>query len=236
MPAETFQGRFRQEGTKIDHTPASAVSAGDVVVQTSLVGVASVDIAASAQGTLQVAGVVEIVKVTGTIAAGVAVYWDADGDPLGGTSGTGCCTATSTSNTFIGFVVSAAADAAQFAVVYMVPAVSVTASNAASFAIADPGDAGAIPITGSGSVALVSAAAETRTLADPAAAGFILNIYFKTDVDDITLTSASPMNQTGNNTWVCADTGDNLVLISVEDGADFEWRVLAEDGGTLSTV
>ena len=35
-------------------------------------------------------------------------------------------------------------------------------------AITDPGDAGAIPVTGSGQVALVSAGAETRTLAAPA--------------------------------------------------------------------
>jgi len=236
MPAETFQGRFRQEGTKIDHTPASAVSAGDVVVQTSLVGVASVDIAASAQGTLQVAGVVDIVKVTGAISAGVAVFWDADGDPLGGTSGSGCCTSTSSGNTFIGFLVSAAADAAQFATVYMVPAVSVTTAGNAQSIIADPDDAGAIPATGSGSCALVSGGVATRTLADPTVIGSLLNIYLKTDGGTITLTTASPMNQAGNNTLAFADVGDSVQLMAIEDGSDIEWRVLQVDGMTPTTV
>ena len=234
--AQKFQGRFRQEGTKIDHTPSSAVSAGDVVVQTSLVGVAHADIAASAQGALQVAGVVDMVKITGAVAAGVAVFWDATGDPVGGTSGTGAMTATSSGNTFIGFMVSASLSGDEFGIVYMVPAVSVTAAGNAQSVVADPGASGAIPITGSGSCAIVSVGVETRTLADPAVVGSILSIYFKTDGGTITLTSASPMNQTGNNTWVAADEGDQLTLIAVEDGADKEWRVLEEDGGVLSTV
>lgn len=45
---------------------------------------------------------------TEVIARGVALYWDADGDPQGGTAGTGAVTATSTGNTFLGYAAAAA--------------------------------------------------------------------------------------------------------------------------------
>lgn len=103
--------------------------------------------------------------------------------------------------------------------------------------ITDPADAGAIPVgEGSGSVSLVSAGAETRTIADPAFTGQILNLGFKTDGGDCVVTTASPVNQTGNNTLTFADVGDNIVLIGSPDGADIEWRVLANDGVGLTTV
>ena len=38
---------FRHEGASIDYTPGSAISAGDVIVQGELVGVAKLDIAAN---------------------------------------------------------------------------------------------------------------------------------------------------------------------------------------------
>jgi len=102
--------------------------------------------------------------------------------------------------------------------------------------ILDPGNAGAIPVTASGSVPLVTGGAETRTLADASYPGQILNLYLKTDGGDCVVTSASPINQTGNNTMTFADVGDQLVLMAVEDGADIEWRVLANDGVALTTV
>lgn len=236
MAAETFQARFKRAPGAINHTPSSAVSAGDVVIQGTMFGAATQDIAADALGALQVEGVMDIVKITGTIAVGVAVYWDADADPLGGTAGTGACTATSSGNTFIGFVEVAAASGDQFATVLVIPAVSVTASGAASAIIDDPGNAGAIPATDSGSVAVVTGGAETRTLSDPSRAGLLLNLYLKTDGGDCVITTASPMNQTGNNTLTGADVGDHICLMSIEDGADFEWRLMANDGWALSTV
>lgn len=111
-----------------------------------------------------------------------------------------------------------------------------TGSANAFNAIVDPGNAGAIPVTRSGHVPLVTAAAETRTLADPAAAGLTLDLYFKTDVGNCVVTSASPVNQTGNNTLTFADVGDHIRLAAIEDGADIEWRVVANDGVALSTV
>ena len=72
--------RFIHDGRSIDHTPSSAVAAGDVVVQGDLVGVAKLDIAADALGALAVTGVFDLPKSAGqgkAIAAGKKVYWDA---------------------------------------------------------------------------------------------------------------------------------------------------------------
>ena len=96
---------FVQDGRYVDYTPGSAVSAGAVVVQADLVGVAVRDIPANTLGVLAVEGVFTFPKATGAstaIAVGTTVYW---------ASGTSTATATATSNTLIGKVVKAAADA-----------------------------------------------------------------------------------------------------------------------------
>lgn len=100
--------------------------------------------------------------------------------------------------------------------------------------ITDPGDAGAIPVTRSGSCALTSAAGETRTVADPSFAGQQLNISFDTDGGDIAITFASAINQTGNTVATCADAGDHLLVIGVEIGGAAKWRIVANDGFALS--
>ena len=71
---------FVCEGNAIDYTPSSAVAAGDVVVQTDLIGVAKQPIAANTPGSLSVSGVFDFPKATGAdtgLAAGVKAYWDA---------------------------------------------------------------------------------------------------------------------------------------------------------------
>ena len=71
--------KFIHRGDAIDYTPSSDVSAGDVVVQEDLVGVAKLDIAAGLLGALHVSGVFDFPKATGTntgLAAGAKVYWD----------------------------------------------------------------------------------------------------------------------------------------------------------------
>ena len=68
---------FVQEGDAVDYTPATAVAAGDVVVQGSLVGVAKQPIAANQAGALAVVGVFDFPKATDLeIAVGSDVYWD----------------------------------------------------------------------------------------------------------------------------------------------------------------
>lgn len=69
---------FKQEGKTIDHTPGSAVAAGDVVVEGSIVGVATAAIAANTLGAICVEGVFEMTKKASlAVTAGDVVYWDA---------------------------------------------------------------------------------------------------------------------------------------------------------------
>jgi len=76
--------RFIQDGKSIDYTPGSNVSAGDVIVQGELVGVAKLDIAANQLGALAIEGIFEFPKPTGAgtdAAVGTLMYWDvADGN------------------------------------------------------------------------------------------------------------------------------------------------------------
>ena len=69
---------FKHVGDTIDYTPSSAVTAGTVVVQEELVGVAVNDIAANTKGALAVSGVFDFPKTAATAyTAGKKVYWDA---------------------------------------------------------------------------------------------------------------------------------------------------------------
>jgi len=99
----------------VDYTPGSAVSAGDVVVQSGLVGVAENDIAASAKGSLQIDAVIKAPKTTGTstaIAAGDRVYWDATNSVM---------TENDDGTTAAGVAVVAAADADSWVYVLLIP-------------------------------------------------------------------------------------------------------------------
>jgi len=100
--------RFIHDGESIDHTPSSNINAGDLVVQGELVGFANLDIPANRPGALKVQGVFDVPKKAEALAVGVKVYWDADGDPVGGTAGSGALTATATDNVYVGKMAAAA--------------------------------------------------------------------------------------------------------------------------------
>lgn len=91
---------YVQLGDSIDYTPSAAVSAGDVVVFGTIIGIAKLDIAANTLGALAVDGVFSIAKGTGAITAGAAVYWDSTNKVI---------TTTSNNNTVAGVAVAAAA-------------------------------------------------------------------------------------------------------------------------------
>jgi hypothetical protein len=112
----------------------------------------------------------------------------------------------------------------------MLPAVSRIA------VIADPGNAGAIPVLRSGNVALTSAGAETRTIAAPATVGITMDLTHDVDGGAIVITSATTINQTGNNTITLTEVADYIRLVSVRIGGAVVWRVAANDGAALSTV
>lgn len=103
-------------------------------------------------------------------------------------------------------------------------------------AVADPGDAGAIPVTRNGAVALTTTAAQTRTLAGPPAVGRILAITLSVDGGDCVITTASAVDQTGRNTITMGDAGDTIVLMGVQVGEAKAWRVLLNAGCVLGTV
>ena len=97
--------QFIHDGNTLDYTPGANVSAGDVVVQGDLVGIAKLDISAGAIGALAVTGVFDVPKASGAgtaIAAGAKVYWNAANKQA---------TTTATGNKYLGKSVRAAADA-----------------------------------------------------------------------------------------------------------------------------
>lgn len=98
---------FVQEGRVIPFTAAADVVSGQVVVVGSLVGVSMTDVASGATGQLAIEGVFDIPAATAAITVGAPVYWDADGNPVGGTEGSGAATATSTDNTLMGHAIAA---------------------------------------------------------------------------------------------------------------------------------
>lgn len=225
------QATHRAPGKAVDYTPGSAVTAGDVIVIDNRVGIALSDIAANVLGALVTCGLFSIVKVTGAIADGADLFWDADGDPLGGTAGSGAVT-TQPLGPWIGTAVGAAGatDTKVDVLFAQSPPEPLTSE------ITDPGDAGAIPVDRSGHVNLVTAGAETRTLAAPSYMGQQLLLGFKTDGGDCVITCATTVNQTGNNTLTAADAGDAIELVAVYSGANLRWRVRSNDGVALTTV
>jgi len=99
---------YLSPGDMIDHTPSAAVSAGEVVVQGDLLGVAPMAIAASAKGAIAVEGVFSVAKTTGTgeaFTAGAKVYFDATNNVAINTDASG-------THKLLGKAVAAAADAA----------------------------------------------------------------------------------------------------------------------------
>ncbi len=235
----TAHATFIAQGESMDYTPSGAdVTAGQVVVTSNVVGIAKEGIVDGVLGALALSGIFDVVHAADEISAGAAVYWDEDGNPYGGTAGTGAATATSTNNTFMGWALAAATatDGTVRVKMFGSPSVTVNQYGPLNNAIADPGDAAAIPVTASGCVDLVTEGAETRTLAAPTIAGQLLLLSLKTDGGDCVITCATTVNQTGNNTITFDDAGDAVLLIAKRNGTDLRWSVVVNDGATLSTV
>lgn len=230
------QATFVQEGNAIDYTPGSAVASAQVVVQSGVIGMARTPIPANTLGSLAVTGIFDVVKAAEAIGAGAAVYWQANGNPVGGTAGSGAATATANGNTFMGWAIAAAdeTDAVVRIRLFGSPAVTVNHYGPLNNLIADPGDGEAVPVTASGRVELVTAAgAQTRTLAAPTFGGQELLLGFKTDGGDCVITVTGCDD---GDTITFANTGETVRLIGVAKGAGFVWRVVADPDEIVSTV
>jgi len=68
---------FVATGNSVDYTPSADVAAGDVVVQVSLLGIATSNISANDLGALAVSGVFDVPSDSVAIPAGTQLYWDA---------------------------------------------------------------------------------------------------------------------------------------------------------------
>lgn len=100
---------YRSKGDNIDYTPGSAVVAGTVyLIGTTLVTIVPKDIAADEKGATSVRGIFNVPKDNSDVSAGDSLYWDANGDPYGGTAGSGAFTKTASGNTFAGIALEAA--------------------------------------------------------------------------------------------------------------------------------
>lgn len=107
-------------------------------------------------------------------------------------------------------------------------------ANSLATVIADPGNAGAIAVTASGTCRLVSAAAETRTLAIPTFIGQQVVLTFETDGGDVVVTAASAINVAGNTKMTFGDIGDTISLFGAIRGGTRQWSVQGNDGVALS--
>jgi predicted RecA/RadA family phage recombinase len=226
------QANYVQDDGVVDYTPGSAVTGGDVIVNGDTIGIAKRDIAASSLGSVATEGVFDVVKVTGAISDRADVYWDADGDPVSGTAGSGAASTDPSVGNYLGKAVAAALSGDERVRVELAPAGRTTLTNA----IADPGASGAIPVTRTGHVAIVTAGAETRTLARPSFMGQQLQLNMKTDGGDCVITVTGNVNQTGNNTITLNDAGDSVLLTAKRNGSNLAWSVVVNDGASLTTV
>ncbi len=100
---------------------------------------------------------------------------------------------------------------------------------------ADPGDGQPLPANLTTSIAITTAAAETNTLAAPSAVGKVLSLTLDVRVvGDRVITVATAINQAAETVITMDTAGDNIVLVGVQIAGVPAWRVLVNDGCTLS--
>ena len=73
-----MDAKFVKSGKTFDITPATAIAAGDIVINGGLVGVAHLDIPAGVLGSLSTEGIYEVAKAADVaFALGAPVKWNA---------------------------------------------------------------------------------------------------------------------------------------------------------------
>lgn len=100
---------YRTYGDTVPYVPGSLVLAGTVhLIGTTIVTIVPKDITADEDGATAMRGVFNVPKDNSDVAAGDALYWNATGDPVGGTAGSGAFTKTVSTNVFGGIALEAA--------------------------------------------------------------------------------------------------------------------------------
>lgn len=100
--------------------------------------------------------------------------------------------------------------------------------------IADPGDAGAIPVTRSGYCAITTAGVETRTLAAPTFEGQQIELQCTVYVGNCTITVANAFDVTGNTTITMGNAKDYVCLKAMDLGGAIRWSLADNDGCALT--
>ena len=97
--------------------------------------------------------------------------------------------------------------------------------------IPDPGDGETIYVKQSlGTVELVSAGAETRTLGRPTRRGVVLSLWAKTIVGTITITVTGGYNSDGDTTFAMSAGDQFIIFQSFYDGSAYVWRKVTDYG------
>jgi hypothetical protein len=103
--------------------------------------------------------------------------------------------------------------------------------------ILDPGDAGTISVTEPLKVSsIITASAETRTLAVPPTVGLLHTIYLKTDGGTLTLTVTGGYDQAANTTMTFSDVGDYALFQSIDDNGTLRWQLVHHVSGSEVVV
>jgi len=90
----------------------------------------------------------------------------------------------------------------------------------------DPGDGGTIRVSEDLQILeMVSAGAETRTLAAPTKPGIRVVLRLMTDGGDLTVEAENGFNSAGDTVATFADVGDVLSLISVSTATGYRWEL-----------
>lgn len=100
---------FAKDGKFIPHTPAGAVTGGNVVLLGAIPTVAPRDIAAAGTGDVDSEGTYDVPKTSAVFEVGDDVLWDADGTPVSGDASSGAATNVPGLGYRMGFAVAAAA-------------------------------------------------------------------------------------------------------------------------------
>lgn len=126
-------------------------------------------------------------------------------------------------------------DAGGFFTATTVEASLVEAIKYVPLTLADPGTGVAIPVLRSASVAIVTAGAETNTLAIPTFRGQRLILFMDTRVGgDRVVTASQAINQAANTIMTFGAARDCIVLEAVTVAGALRWQVTANDGVALS--
>jgi predicted RecA/RadA family phage recombinase len=237
--SQTGEAVYVSDGAMFDYDNSlgSAIDAGDVVVAGNIVAVAHDPIAAAqSDAKLLPFGVVDVVKLNGAVRKGYGLYWDEDGDPYGGTSGTGCARTASTGNKFLGWAIEDADGNAEKVRVLLAGPRLITSVQGTGYTAALTWS-GTLTAAGTCQSKAIRTDSATATLGAATAPGWVVTVNYAVGTGNVVLTVTNGLNDTGNNTATLAAAGDFITLVSMKVATNYRWRKISMSSGcTLSTA